>query len=92
MKTNEILTAEQIKDLQKLGVTISLEAHVSLSDMINLILSNGCLIQLEPHGNGGVFAQSGGFWCIREDVVDAVHTLLCSLIIRKEIASNVIIF
>jgi hypothetical protein len=92
MITNEILTAEQIKNLQELGITISDEAHVSLSDMIDLILSGGCSILLESQGDEGVFAESGDTSCVREDVVSAVYTLLCNLITGKEIASNVIIF
>jgi hypothetical protein len=92
MTTNEILNSEQIKNLQELGVMISDEAHVSLSDMIDLVLSYEHHIILETHGNEGIFAESGGISCIREDVVSAVYTLLCNLIIGKEIASNIIIF
>ncbi|KAA6348072.1 hypothetical protein EZS27_004524 [termite gut metagenome] len=92
MITNEILTAEQIKNLRELGVTIPDEVTISLSDMINLILSEGHPILLESQGDEGIFAESGGSWSIREDAVSAVYALLCNLIIGKEIGSNIIIF
>ncbi|KAA6342183.1 hypothetical protein EZS27_010037 [termite gut metagenome] len=84
MITNEILTDKQIKDLQELGVSISSEARVSLSDIMHLILSKGCITKLELCDKG-VFVQSGYIWCVREDAMDAMHALLCQLIIGEKI-------
>ncbi|KAA6323494.1 hypothetical protein EZS27_027072 [termite gut metagenome] len=91
MKTNEILTVEQIKDLQELGVTISPEAHVSLSEVIGLILSKGCSIKLELCDEG-FFAESGYGWCISESVTGVVHALLCLLIKGDKINPEEVIF
>jgi hypothetical protein len=89
---NKILNSEQIKSLKELGVTIPDEVPVSLSDMINLLLSKGCLVKLEPQGDEDVFARSGCTWCIREDAVSAVHALLCQLITGGKIAPEGITF
>jgi hypothetical protein len=90
MITNEILTDEQIKNLRELGLTVS--DQVSLSDMIILIVSKERFIKLELHGDEGMFAQSGEFWCIREDVMSAVYALLCQLATGDKKAPDVILF
>ncbi|KAA6347185.1 hypothetical protein EZS27_005354 [termite gut metagenome] len=79
MKTNEILSNEQIKNLQEVGVTIADGQQISFSDVMDLILSKGYAVDIE-RCDEGVLAKAGHSWHISDDVTGAVHGLLCLLI------------